>query len=297
MKARIRKIVLKRVAVVVNPAAGSAGPDAAAEAERILTGHGVKGVVTVPGDEGLEACLAAALKTRPDVLIIVAGDGTARAAAELCGSKGPLLAPLPGGTMNMLPGALYGNRDWQTALADILVDGVIKPVSGGEIEGHAFHVAAILGSPALWAEAREAARDGDLRRAWDRTRRAFRRAFSGRLRYSLGGGPRVKTEALALMCPLVSNVMDDNDGYLEAASIDPGGALEIFRLGFRAALGDWRADPKVVVTLVRKGRVWAAGRIPAVLDGEPTQFGPVVDFHFRRVAFRALVPREPEPAA
>lgn len=297
MKFRTRKVVLKRVAVVVNPASGSAGPDAAAEAERILAEQGIRGTVTVPGDEGLEACLEAALKTKPDLLAIVAGDGTARAAAELCGPKGPLVAPLPGGTMNMLPGALYGSRDWKTALADILADGVIKPVSGGEIEGHAFYVAAILGSPALWAEAREAARDGDLRKAWIRTRRAIRRAFSGRLRFALDGGARSKAEALALMCPLVSKAMDDDEGYLEAAAIDPAGALEIFRLGFRAALGDWRADQKVEVTHVRKGRAWAAGRIPAVLDGEPTQLGPVVDFKFRPVAFRALVPREPEETA
>lgn len=297
MKFRTKKLALKRVAVVVNPASGSAGPDAAAEAERILAEQGVKGVVTVPGEEGLEACLAAALKTKPDLLAIVAGDGTARAGAEMCGPRGPLVAPLPGGTMNMLPGALYGSRDWKTALADILADGVIKPVSGGEIDGHAFYVAAILGSPALWAEAREAARDGDVRKAWMRARRALRRAFSGRLRFSFGGGPRAKAEALALMCPLVSRAMDDDEGYLEAAAIDPAGALDIFRLGFRAALGDWRADQKVDVTHVRKGRAWAASRIPAVLDGEPTQLGPVVDFRFKPVAFRALVPREPEETA
>jgi len=285
--------VLKRVAVVVNPASGSAGPDAPAEAERILGEHRVAGSVTVPGEEGLEACLQAALDTKPDLLVIVAGDGTARAGAEMAGPRGPLVAPLPGGTMNMLPGALYGDRDWKTPLADILTDGVIKPVSGGEIDGHAFYVAAILGSPALWAEAREAARDGDFRRAVERARRAFRRAFSGRLRFVLGAGPPAKAEALALMCPVVSKAMDDKDGYLEAAAIDPGGALEIFRLGFRAALGDWRADQAVDVTCIRAGRAWASRRIPSVLDGEPTLLGPVVDFRFKPVAFRALVPREP----
>lgn len=297
MKSKTRKLAFKRVAAVVNPAAGSAGPEAAAEVERILAEHGTPGVVTTPGEEGLEACLKAALDTRPDLLVVVAGDGTARAAAELAGPKGPLVAPLPGGTMNMLPHALYGARDWKTALADSLSDGVEKAVSGGEIEGHAFYVAAILGSPALWAEAREAAREGDLRRAFIRARRALRRAFSGRLRFSLGGRPRGKAEALALMCPLVSSAMDDDDGFLEVAAIDPAGALDIFRLGFHAALGDWRADQTVMVTRVRAGRAWASGAIPAVLDGEPTQLGPVVDFRFKPVAFRALVPRATEAQA
>ncbi|MDP1737201.1 MAG: diacylglycerol kinase family protein [Caulobacter sp.] len=297
MKSKARKLAFKRVAAVVNPAAGNAGPEAAAEVERILAEHGTPGVVSTPGDEGLVACLRAALNTRPDLLVIVAGDGTARAAAEMVGPKGPLLAPLPGGTMNMLPHALYGARDWKTALADSLSDGVEKTVSGGEVEGHAFYVAAILGSPALWAEAREAARMGDLARALGRARGALRRAFSGRLRFSLGGRPRGKTQALALMCPLVSSTMADDDGFLEVAAIDPAGALDIFRLGFHAALGDWRADPTVMVTRVKAGRAWASGPIPAVLDGEPTQLGPVVDFRFRPVAFRALVPRPTEADA
>lgn len=297
MKAGTGKGALERVAVVVNPASGGVGPAAVAEARRILAEQGVDGVVRVPGDDGVDACLKAALKTRPDLLVIIAGDGTARTGAELAGPDGPLVAPLPGGTMNRLPRALYGKRDWQTALADSLADGVIRPVSGGVIEGHAFHVAAILGSPALWAEAREAAREGDLERTWARVRRALRRTVSGRLRFSLDGAPRAKAEALALMCPLASRAADQDEGRLEAAAIDPAGALEIFRLGFRAALGDWRADETVEVTYVRKGRAWAGGRIPAVLDGEPAQLGPVIDFQFRPVAFRALVPREPEDAA
>lgn len=297
MKSGTGKLAFKRVAAVVNPAAGGAEPGAVAEVERILAEHGAPGVIRTPGDEGLEACLTAALDTGPDLLVIVAGDGTARAGAEMAGPTGPLLAPLPGGTMNMLPHALYGDRDWRTALADSLADGVEKPVSGGEVEGRAFYVAAILGSPALWAEAREAARHGDVGRALDRARRALRRAFSGRLRFSLDGSPRAKAEALALLCPLVSSALADDEGYLEADAIDPAGALDIFRLGFHAALGDWRADRTVNVSRARQGRAWASGRIPAVLDGEPVRLGPVADFRFRPVAFRALVPRPTEPPA
>lgn len=292
------RVVIRRVEVVVNPLSGSAGPDAVAEAERILTEAGVAGSVRVPGDGGVEACLRQALDAGPDLLAIVAGDGTARAAAEMAGADGPLVAPLPGGTMNMLPGALYGERDWKTALADILTDGVVKPVAGGEIEGQRFYVAAILGSPALWARARESAREGKLRLAILRARRAMRSAFSGRLRFSLDGAPRRKTEALVLMTPLVSKAMDETDGYLEAAALDPGNALEVFRLGFHAAQGDWRSDPAVDAGRCKRGRAWAAGRIPAVLDGEPTILDAVSDFRFLPVAFRALVPApRPEPYA
>jgi diacylglycerol kinase family enzyme len=82
----------------------------------------------------------------------VAGDGTARAAAEMAGPDGPMIAPLPGGTMNMLPHALYGAIPWPEAMANCLKDGQERMISGGEINGRVFFVAAILGSPALWAD-------------------------------------------------------------------------------------------------------------------------------------------------
>lgn len=282
----------ERVAVVVNPLSGSAGPDAADEARRILAEHGIQGEVRTPEEAGLNACIQASLEDSPDLLVVVAGDGTARAAAEMAGPTGPLVAPLPGGTMNMLPRALYGDRDWKQALNDILQDGQVRTISGGRIEGRTFYVAAILGSPALWAQAREAAREGDLWRTFQRARRAFRRAFSGRLRVSLEGRPRTKTEALVLMCPLVSTALDENERALEAALLDPANALEAFRLGVHAATGDWRADPKVAAGPCRWGRAWASSHIPAVLDGEPARLDPTAEFHFVPAAFRALIPRE-----
>ncbi len=296
MTADRRKTVrVRRVEVVVNPLSGSAGPDAPATAERILAEAGVAGRVRVPGERGLEACLRDALDAGPDLLAIVAGDGTARTGAELAGPDGPLVAPLAGGTMNMLPHALYGSdRDWQAALADILADGLEKPVAGGEVEGRRFYVAAILGSPALWAQAREAAREGDAKRALLRARRALQRAFTGRLRYSLDGSARRKTEALVLMTPLISKVMDEEEPRLEAAALDPSGALEVLRLGVHFAQGDWRADPAVAAGRCRTGRAWAGSRIPAVLDGEPARLDPTADFRFLPTAFRALVPCPPE---
>ncbi len=291
---RLKKAVIRRVEVVVNPLSGGAGPNATDEAERILAEAGISGRVRAPGEGGLGACLRQALDAGPDLLAIVAGDGTARAGAEMAGPDGPLVAPLPGGTMNMLPRALYGDRGWTTALADILAGGLEKPVAGGELEGRRFHVAAILGSPALWAQAREAAREGDLHRAWLRARRAIRRAFSGRVRFSLDGGPRRKTEALVLMTPLVSMALNEDEPGLEAAALDPSSALEVLRLGAHFVQGDWRADPAVDAGRCRAGRAWAAGRIPAVLDGEPARLDPVADFRFLPVAFRALAPCPPE---
>ncbi|MDB5456843.1 MAG: diacylglycerol kinase, partial [Caulobacter sp.] len=243
-----------------------------------------------PEPAGIPAALDRAVAARPDLIIILAGDGTARSAASLCGAKGPLIAPLPGGTMNMLPHALYGQRTWQEGLIACLTSGEPRFISGGEIAGRLFFVAAILGSPALWAEAREAARARNARLALLRAQRALHRAFSGRLRFVLDGRPKAKAEALTLMCPLVSTALADEDQALEAAALDPSSALDIFRLGVSTVTGAWRDDPSVSVGRCRVGRVWAGGRIPAILDGEPVRLSDSVHIRFRPKAFRALVP-------
>lgn len=281
---------MRRIEVVANIASGSVGPDAPAIAERLLAEHGVVGSVHAPEPNALADSLRSVIDAGPDAVLVLAGDGTARAAAEMAGPDGPMIAPLPGGTMNMLPRALYGERSWQEAMAACLESGAPRTISGGEVGGRLFFVAAILGSPALWATAREAARHGRLDLALARARRAFRRAFSGPLRFALDGLPRGKAEALSLMCPLVSTVLDAEARTLEAAALDPTSALDVFRLGFNAARGQWRADPSVVAGRCRTGRVWARGRIPAILDGEPARLDPGVSIRFRPKAFRALVP-------
>jgi diacylglycerol kinase family enzyme len=283
---------IRKVEVVANTASGSVGPGAPDELRAILAEFDLDGRIHDAENEGgVEACLKAALATRPDLLIVLAGDGTARTAAEMAGPRGPLIAPLPGGTMNMLPRAIYGDHKWPEALRAALSDGMEKRIAGGEIDGRLFFVAAILGQPALWAYAREAVRKGDLRMAVMRARRALSRAFTGRLRFSIDGKPREKAEALTLLCPLVSTALADDDGFLEAAAIDPAGAREAFRLGFNALAGDWRRDPSVSVDHCRRGRVWAGGRIPAILDGEPMRLGHAATIRYRPGAFRALAPR------
>ena len=86
------------------------------------------------GDD-FDETIAAAVDAAPDLLIVLAGDGTACAAATRCGAEGPLVAPLAGGTMNMLPHALYGAKPWQEGLRDALTEGVVRPVSGGVVGG------------------------------------------------------------------------------------------------------------------------------------------------------------------
>jgi len=283
---------LDRVEVVVNPKSGGVGAKAAAECEALCRAfEGVQWNLVEADPAKVGQAVEDALAKRPDLLVVLAGDGTARTAASLAGPDGPLIAPLPGGTMNMLPKALYGTTDWKEALNVALTDGAVRPVGGGEVEGQAFYCAAVLGSAALWAPAREAVRSGAPKLAWLYAKRAFRRTFSRRIRFRLDDDNIAsKSMALALISPLISRALEAPLG-LEAASLNPAHAREAFRLATRALFADWRADPAVETRVVQKAQVWARTPIPAILDGESVQLGHRAEVRYVSCAFRALAPR------
>ncbi len=281
---------LERIIILVNPLSGSVGPHAADEAKALLADYPCQAEVVSLDGPRMSEQIDEALAAKPDVLFVLAGDGTARSVAARAGADGPLVAPLPGGTMNMLPKALYGTADWKAALKLALEEGAPQPVAGGEVEGEAFYCAAILGSPALWAPAREAIREGKLKMAWTYARRALKKAFSGRVRYSLDGSERQKAEALVLISPLISRAMEKADG-LEAAAMNTRDAAQAFRLAAHALFDDWRQDPNVTAKPARRIVAEARSRIPAVIDGEPVLLGREAKVSFLPRAFMALAPR------
>ncbi len=286
-------VTLERLIMLVNPTSGSVGPRAAGEAQEILAEYACQSSVVELTGADFDAQILAALDARPDALFVLAGDGTAGRIASRAGPDGPLVAPLPGGTMNMLPKALYGTGDWKAALKLALEEGAPQPVAGGEVsDGHvrqAFYCAAIMGSPALWAPAREAIRDGKPGLAWAYGRRAVRRAFTGRLRFSLDGGPERKAEALILISPLISRAMEEDIG-LEAAAVTTSNAAQALRMAAHAMTGDWRQDPSVTTGATQTVTVRARSRIPAVIDGEPTLLRHEARVKFIKKAFMALAP-------
>ncbi|MBL8554922.1 MAG: NAD(+)/NADH kinase [Phenylobacterium sp.] len=277
-----------RIEVVANVASGSVGPDAPAELEKIFAEFGLDPHICTPKTGELGDCLKASLDSGPDLLVVLAGDGTIRRAAELAGPNGPPIAPLPGGTMNMLPFAVYGRRPWQEVLRDVLGNGEERDLGGGCIDGHRFLCGAILGSPARLGAAREAARAGKLVEAAGKAREALQRAFTGRLRYSLDNGGREKAEALVLMCPIASKVMDDEAAAFEAAALNPTGAAEVLRLGVNAIVRDWRVDPAVENRACRKASIWSARKIPALLDGESVSLPTHVEVAYDPKVCRVL---------
>ena len=283
---------IRHAVMLVNPLSGSVGPRAAGEAEALLGQYDLKAEVVSFEGGNFDQIIADAFAAKPDVIFVLAGDGTARSVASKAKPDGPMIAPLPGGTMNMLPKALYGTADWKLALKRALEEGEPQAVSGGEVQGEYFYCAAILGSPALWAPAREAMRTGKIKLAWQYGRRALKRAFSGRLRFTLDGGERRRTEALVLISPMISKAMEAPIG-LEAAAMDPSDTTQAFRLAATALFSDWRHDPAVSTRPAKRIEVRARSKIPAVIDGEPLLLKPEAVIRFVPKAFKALAPKPP----
>lgn len=278
---------LQRIEAVVNAASGSVGPGAAKILAEVIAAHGYACNLATPAPAALSGAIGAAVSAAPDLLVVLGGDGTARYAAERCGPDGPLLAALPGGTLNLLPHILYGALPWREALEAALNEGIEKPICGGRVEGRSFHVAAVLGAPALWSAAREAVRAGNLRKAWRRGLYALRRTFTGRVHYRIDGESHRAAEALVLISPMMSKAMPDARS-LEVVELDLHDALEVFRLAFNGLVGDWRRDPGVTICAGVRGRAAARRSIPCILDGELLLLKRRVEFQFQPRAFRAL---------
>src|SRR5882724_11522090 len=117
----------RKVGAIINTSSGGCNSESEAEMLDILKDAGVTNYKTWCGEsDQIKRAFAEAATHKPNMLVVLGGDGTIRTAAEACTGTGTYLLPLPGGTLNMLPRALYGDAQWQNALKDTLADPAIK---------------------------------------------------------------------------------------------------------------------------------------------------------------------------
>lgn len=113
-------------------------------------------------------------------LAIFTGDGTANAAiGRIEGWAGAVLL-LPGGTANLLAGALHGERTAEQIVADYGA-GVLRPVARNCIrssQGIAM-VEVLAGPGAIWSEVREGMRDGAIGETASRAVEAVKQSATG----------------------------------------------------------------------------------------------------------------------
>ena len=283
-----------RIGALLNTSSGSCDVTAQQELESLAESAGLQLAKIWCGDgDAVEKALAEVGQHHLDVLIVLGGDGTIRAAAETCTESGPYLVPLPGGTMNMLPKGLYGELSWQEALQATLARPKVQHVNGGRVAERQFFVAAIIGAPSRWAEAREAVREGEIGKAIEEGLDALKTAFRQSLHYRFDG-QEGDAEAVSILCPLTSRALEDDEMILEAAVLTPESAMEALRLAAKALFAEWRADPSVMTAKVRNVVCTSEKPIPAILDGEMVELGRSASVDFIPAAFKALVPGEGE---
>lgn len=280
-----------RVGVLLNTASGSCTREAEGELEQIMEEQGITAAHVWRGHgRQIRAMLKEIARTDLDVLIVLGGDGTIRSAAMVCASDRPLLIPLPGGTMNMLPKALYGEGSWQDALRDTLRNPKAKEVSAGKVCGEEFYIAAIIGTPARFARARELWREGSYAAAAKSALRIISSVFTEQVTYQFGGEEPGRARSVVALCPLTSKRLHEAEQVLEAATIDVAHMGEVLALTTAAALGDWRDDSNVSIHHTRRFQVRARSAIPVILDGESLPCGKSLEVEFIPHALTALVP-------
>ena len=280
-----------KVGAIINSSSGGCDSESEQKIFSILTRAGIVEPKVWCGEaKEMERSFAEAAGQKLEVLIVLGGDGTIRTAAEVCTEKGPYLIPLPGGTMNMLPRALYGDVAWEESLKNTLAAPSLKVLSGGRIAGKQFLIAAIVGAPALLTEPRESMREGNIVDAIEKGSAAFRKMFETKIQYLISGGMKGEAKAVVLICPLISKEMSDSEQAFEAAIIDVESAAEVIRLATTAAFGKWRDDKNILLTKTKRVDVQSSKDIPATLDGEKVNLGMSAEIDFVSRALTVLVP-------
>jgi len=280
-----------KVGAIINTSSGGCDLESEQKMLSILKGAGIaEPKMWCGGADYMERSFAEAAGQKLEVLIVLGGDGTIRTAAEVCAQEGPYLIPLPGGTMNMLARALYGDVSWGDALKNTLTAPSAKVLSGGRIADKQFFIAAIVGAAALWTQARESIRDGDIIDAIEKGSVAFQKMFETKVQYLISGEIKGEAEAVALICPVISEEMSDSEQALEAAVIDVESAAEVIGLATAAAFGKWREDRNILLTKTKRVGVQSSKNIPAILDGEIVNLGRSAEIDFVSRAVNVIVP-------
>jgi len=283
----------RKVGAIINTSSGGCNSESEAEMLDILKDAGVTNYKTWCGEsDQIKRAFAEAATHKPNMLVVLGGDGTIRTAAEACTGTGTYLLPLPGGTLNMLPRALYGDASWQNALKDTLADPAIKVLSGGRVaDANAlFFVAAVVGAPGLWMEAREAMREGDILDAVHKGGIAFEAMFDTTIQYFISPEVSGEAEVVTVICPLVSEQMSDSEQTLEAAAIAVANAAEVLGLVTAAAFGKWRENKRVTLSKTDRVTVKSSSDIPLFLDGERANVGKNAEITFVPNAVNVIVP-------
>jgi len=236
----------------------------------------------------------------PDLLIVWGGDGTHRSVLERLGQRTSQLLLLPGGTMNLLPKWLHGDKPWEVVLWSVLASPATRLLPAGKIGDNLFFCAMLAGIPARFAEAREDIRRGDLGRAMHDAGAALDSVRRTHLKASFGSDRQHTDHTFppgnmvgALVGPLAANKRMEVVRSLLPSELS---ALELAWTSFGS---NWRSRPDVAVEPADLLVVEDADGhdIAAIIDGEHIQVGQKLHVAFVEEAAACLVADTTLPGA
>lgn len=262
-----------KTTALFNPSSGSVPPDGGEKLRVALENAGIRGADIIQTDpsDGLGQLKKLAAE-EPDLFVVWGGDGTLKAALEIVGKSTPNLLLLPGGTMNLLPRAIHGEKTWEQVITDVMASPKRRMLPAGKVNDELFFCAMLAGAPAKFAEARESLRRGELVKAAAEARVAIDTLNTLHLDakygdgYDFAGGRLPKTSIIGAV---VGSLTKEGKGMEVAALADPtaGGALNVVWTSF---FSDWRSAPGVTVAPATSLEIGNddGGEIPVIADGE-----------------------------
>lgn len=276
-----------------NPKSGSVPPDARERLMAALQEAGVNGAELIETDpDDCNGQLARLAETRPDLFVVWGGDGTIRAALSIVGPTTPNLLLLPGGTMNLLPRAIHGEKAWDQVLRDVMAEPKRIDLSAGSVNGHLFYCAMLAGAPAQFAEVRESLRRGDIAKAAASTATAIETLRNLHLEARYADGYAFKDSRLptsSIVGAIIGSLTKAGHGMEVASLANPTttGALNVVWTSF---FTDWRNAPGVEVAPATSLDIGNddGGDIPVIADGEPIESAPRLEVTFVEKASQCL---------
>lgn len=237
------------------------------------------------------SAVTAALAQRPDGLIAIGGDGTARTVAGYAITSGVPVTFAPAGTMNLLPRRLWGDRDLEEVLHEIGRGAFCRQrIPVATVEGEPFFVAAAFGLAPAFGRLRE-----HYRLARTARRRLVivlqaltlgRRIFRPNVRFRTENHESARTPALIV-------TVGDADQLYPWRGVDPGlhgfecvsvrirGWRDLVELSAKTLYSrDWRKDERIESFEARRVVVSGARRVWMMVDGEPMWREPPIRLCF-----------------
>ncbi|MEP9361031.1 diacylglycerol kinase family protein [Sphingomonas sp. KR3-1] len=257
---------MERLWFITNPGSGSTTKPKCDALEAVFEERGLTlvGRTEFPAEDLPKG--TALTRKKVDTVVLFAGDGTINTTlCALASWKGSFLI-LPGGTMNLLAKSLHDTLDPKAIIEAAHDETTRVAIPYVEAGAHRGFVGLILGPATAWFRAREAAREGAIRKLFSAAHVAWNRTFGGS-GIRIAGVPSLKDKYQAVF-------VRPEGGELHVAAVDARDWTSIVQLGWEWLTGDWVAAHAVSECLTKELKAKGNKPVLALFDGEPVSLAP-----------------------